>query len=146
MSSGNDERLPKSLVVAVSRVMQGLNRRLEGLVRKDGLTGTQWDVMAVLYSNECESVNGLIDQCLTSSGNIDVVLSNLVTKGYIRKERDSADRRRRLVTLTDAGRAYVAAHFDEHLAAIREYFAPLTPQEQHELRRLLHKVHRGNRR
>ncbi len=67
-------------------------------------------------------------------------LDELGERGFVRREPDPADRRRNLVTLTDAGQAELA-----RLGAVvedvqAEFTSPLTAAERRDLVRLLEKL------
>lgn len=69
------------------------------------------------------------------------VIGRLEAKGWIRRERDAADRRRRLLWVTEAGRAVVAALMEPIARSQARLMAPLEPHERGELLRLLRKVY-----
>ena len=79
MKAGVDKTL--LLFVIIQRTVQSINKKMSPLIREDGLTVGQWDTLNVLYTNGPMTVNGLINKLLTSSGNIDVVITNLIKRG-----------------------------------------------------------------
>lgn len=138
---GDDEnRTNKALLVSLARAMQRLRATLEPVVRRGGLTASQWDVLAVLQVRGPQSVNDLINRCITSSGNIDVVIRNLMAKKLIMKQTDPKDARRRLIELTPAGEQAVKISMPAHEEAHRRLFGALTPKEKRQLRTLLKKI------
>ncbi len=130
----------KGLLVSLSRVFQLMQVEFSRLVRADGLTPSQWDALAVLHTRGPQSVNGLIDLCLTSSGNIDVVLRNLVSKGLVTKAVDEHDARCRVIAITEAGSSYVQSAMPAHEETHEKLFGVLSLSEKKELRRLLKKI------
>nr|WP_180683318.1 MarR family transcriptional regulator [Tepidicella baoligensis] len=68
------------------------------------------------------------------------VIGRLEAKGWIQRERDTADRRRRLLWVTEAGQAVVAALMVPIARSQDRLMAPLDAQEQVEFKRLLRKV------
>lgn len=137
--SGQDE-LNLSLAVALGRAMHGLKKRLLPLLAADGLTAGQFDALKALHAHGPLCVNELLERTLSSSGNIDVVLDNLLDKRLICKGVDPADRRRRIVRLSDQGREYVQKRFPEHIQALRRSLNALATPEKRQLRELLAKL------
>lgn len=68
------------------------------------------------------------------------VIGRLEAKGWIRRESDLSDRRRRLLWVTDAGKAVVAALMEPIARSQERLMAPLDAHERVELMRLLRKV------
>lgn len=71
------------------------------------------------------------------------VVDDLASAGHVERTRDTADRRRVLVTLTPAGRAALAELRDEAEQAQEALLAPLTPAERTQLHHLLLRIHQG---
>ncbi|POX36928.1 MarR family transcriptional regulator [Streptomyces sp. Ru73] len=69
------------------------------------------------------------------------ILDELSRTGHVVRERDPADRRRVLVTLTPQGRALLAGLMDEATAVQDEMLAPLTARERATLQRLLLRIY-----
>ncbi|WP_370963774.1 MarR family winged helix-turn-helix transcriptional regulator [Amycolatopsis sp. cg9] len=68
------------------------------------------------------------------------VLDRLEAAGWVRRERDTEDRRRHVLTLTGEGRAMVAKTEQISGVVTEELLARLTPREQDTLHRLLLKA------
>ncbi len=68
------------------------------------------------------------------------VLDRLEAAGQVLRERDTEDRRRHVLTLTEAGRAAVARVEDVSAAVTGELLSELSPREQETLHRLLLKA------
>ncbi|MFE6860338.1 MarR family winged helix-turn-helix transcriptional regulator [Nocardia sp. NPDC057668] len=68
------------------------------------------------------------------------IADDLEKSGYVRRERDPADRRAYAVTLTDPGRRALAAAEREIPGFLDETFAALTPAERTTLTDLLTKI------
>ncbi|AGH51410.1 organic hydroperoxide resistance transcriptionalregulator [Sphingomonas sp. MM-1] len=83
-----------------------------------GLTYPQYLVMLVLWEAEPQTVGALGARLYLDSGTLTPLLKRMETAGLVKRERDPADERRVLVTLTDMGRALRerAVHVPEVLA------------------------------
>jgi DNA-binding MarR family transcriptional regulator len=72
--------------------------------------------------------------------NIVPILDSLEARGLVSRETDPADRRRRLIELTGAGRRVVADLSALGTQTESELLAPLPPADQESLRRILRTV------
>ena len=139
MGCGKKNDLDLSLLVTLAGTLQGLKRRLLPLIAADGLTPGQFDTLEVLYQNGPLCVNELLEKTLSTSGNIDVVLNNLLEKKMIVKNPDPKDRRRRIVALTEKGHMYIEKCFPGHVELIGELMSVLSTSEKQQLKELLTK-------
>lgn len=127
------------LLVVLGRTIQGLHRRLAPGIRETGLTLAQFGVAEALYHKGPLTLNEIIDKTLSSSGNIAVVVDNLIKAGLVKKSTDRADRRVRWVSLTPAGRELIGGFFPHHVQTLVEATGVLAVEEKLELIRLLKK-------
>lgn len=124
------------LMRAADSVQAPLERRLEAL----GLTEGQFGVLEILFHLGPQSPGALARKSFRSGGNVTTVLDNLERRRLVRREREPADRRSVRVSLTPAGRRFIARLFPGHAAAIVEALGALSPAEQATLGRLLRKL------
>ncbi len=75
------------------------------------------------------------------SGNMVELLDRLEALGYIKRVRDSKDRRRQLIVMTSTGRSVISDMSQAIEAHDRRFFSPLTNTEQAQLVRLLSKLY-----
>ena len=85
-------------------------------------------------------MNGVIEKTLSSSGNIGVVIDNLIKEGWAEKSVDESDRRVRSVALTKKGKQKISDYFPNHAAEVKTAFAGLTVEEKERLTFLLKKL------
>ncbi|MGE3190120.1 MAG: MarR family winged helix-turn-helix transcriptional regulator, partial [Vicinamibacterales bacterium] len=95
----------------VQRVMDGIRRLIQGLreastdtERRSGLTGAQHFVLRRLAERDGLTVNDLAARTFTHQSTVSVVVSRLVGRGLVDRRADARDRRRRVLSLTPAGR------------------------------------------
>ena len=100
----------------------------------------QFDVLAHIGAAEGIVQQELADSLLVTKGNVCQLLNRMEQAGLIRRCQDG--RANRLV-LTEEGRRLCAEVVPEHKETIAKLFAPLTPEEQAQLLRLLRKLDHG---
>ncbi len=108
-------------------------------IKKHGLTACQFGVLEALYNKGNLRIQDLIDKLLSTSGNMTVVIKNMIRDGYIVKSVDDKDRRASLIGLTPLGHQTIEKILPEHYAHIGQVFSVLTPDEQDQLAELLKK-------
>lgn len=144
--SSERDRLAVHTLVVFRRAERKL-ASLEGEVMKaHGLTPAQFGVLDLLYAKGPMSVGQLTEKTLSTSGCMTVVIKNMTRDGLVRRVEDPRDKRRALISLTDAGRMKIAAVLPEHIAYIGELFEVLTAEEQRTLIRILKKFKHLRRR
>jgi len=124
-----------------------LNRAAESLIARLNRRGTirplspsQFAVLEALYHLGPLTQGQVSAKVLKSTGNITLVIDNLEKQDYVRRARESDDRRMVTVHITEAGRALIEQIFPAHAQAIREELSVLTDEEQEFLARLCVKL------
>ena len=108
-------------------------------IKKYNLTGCQFGVMEALYNKGNLRIQDLIDKLLSTSGNMTVVIRNMIRDGYIYKMTDPSDRRSSLIGLTERGRNLIEGILPEHYENVGHIFSILSSEEQDQLSDLLKK-------
>lgn len=108
-------------------------------IKKYGLTVCQFGVMEALYNKGNLRIQDLIDKLLSTSGNMTVVIKNMIRDGYVYKTSDTSDRRASLIALTDKGRQTIESILPEHYDHVGHIFSVLSPEEQEQLANILKK-------
>ena len=102
------------------------------------LTYTQYITMMVLWEHKTMNVKAMGEQLYLDSGTLTPVLKKLESKGYVTRQRSTADERNLVVTITDAGEA-----LKEKAVTVPAEIARcsnLEPTEAAELYRILYKI------
>jgi len=102
------------------------------------LTYTQYIAMMVLWEHETMNVKAMGEILYLDSGTLTPVLKKLESKGYITRQRSTADERNLVVTITDAGEM-----LKEKAVTVPTEIAKcsnLDPEEAAELYRILYKM------
>lgn len=97
-------------------------------------------VLEVLLHKGPQPVNVIGKKVLLTSGSITTAIDRLESRKLVRRTPHPADRRARLVQLTDRGERLIENAFRQHALDMEETMAVLTPGERIELIRLLKKV------
>lgn len=104
------------------------------------LTISQFGVLEALYYLGPMCQKTIAQKILKSTGNMTLVIDNLIKRGLVNRKQDPNDRRYVTITLTPKGRQLIQSIMPDHIQRIRKAFAPLTPEEHQTLDRLLKKV------
>ena len=122
------------------RASDSLMARLTAQLESEGLTAGQFGILEALYhlGPMCQKTLG--EKLLRSGGNITLIVDNLEKHGMVLRERQTDDRRKVLIRLTQAGKATIERVLPAHVEAIANEMRRLTPAEQEELRRLCRKL------
>lgn len=129
----NQNRENLTLVLALSRSYQHFMRTLTPLFKQADLTPSQWDILETLSSKGPMSVNDLLNALLSTSGNLDVVVKNLIKAELVEKTVDVDDRRSRLVSLTNKGKEKVESFYPIHNKALETIFQQLSASNKQQL-------------
>lgn len=95
-----EDQVCHSLYSATNALVRAYRPLLEPL----GLTYPQYLVMLSLWQQDGVGVGGLRAHTRLDGGTLTPLLKRLEEKGLVRREHSTEDERRRVITLTDAGR------------------------------------------
>lgn len=121
-----DERLVSSLL----GVMRSLERPLIKHVTAEKLTATQFAVLEMLFHKGELTVNEIIEGVFSTSGNISVVIDNLIKAGLLNKKLNPNDGRSRLIYLTAIGREKIEDYYPRHKNELRRLMSGLETTEK----------------
>ncbi len=97
-------QLDKQLCFALYSTSLAMTKLYKPVLSKLGLTYPQYLVMLALWELDGVTVSALGERLALDSGTLTPLLKRLESAGLVIRIRDSADERRVLVSLTDAGR------------------------------------------
>lgn len=127
------------LVSALQRCQALVGRGLERRLAAHGVTPGQFELLRLLAEGPL-APSEAASRLGVSAPNVTCVVNNLVRAGHVSRERQQADRRWWLLTLTECGRSLldvIAPQTETDMAALT---AGLSPDEQDFLARLLRKL------
>lgn len=128
-----DEKRALDTFIRLSRAVETLGSRVDTQIASYGLTHTQFAVLEALYHLGPLCAGEVGRKILRSSGNLTLVVDNLVKAGHVERRPDSADRRRANLHLTRSGRALMQRVFPGHARFVADLFSELTATEQEQL-------------
>jgi DNA-binding MarR family transcriptional regulator len=137
---GELENLNLKTLIALSRSTQNVNKKQLKTIKEGGLTVSQFAVLEVLYHKGDLRISEIIEKILSTSGNMTVVIDNLVKEDLVRRCADPKDRRVNLISITEKGRNLMEEVFPKHLENINEIFSKLDVEEKEQLIGLLKKL------
>ncbi len=136
----SEEILALNAFIKLTRAVDSLEARLAQRGALCDLTPSQFGVLESLYHLGPMCQGEVSAKILRSAGNMTLVLDNLEKRGLVRRERDTGDRRKVNIVLTEAGRELISRVLPHQVAAIVEEMGVLTSEEQAALGRICRKL------
>ena len=99
-----NSRLSDFLCFAIYSANLAYGRAYKPILEELGLTYTQYIAIVALWEEDNQTVSGLGEKLFLESNTLTPILKKLEGMGYLRRQRDPADERQVLVSLTDSGR------------------------------------------
>ena len=102
--ASSEPRLADFLCFAVYSANLAFGRAYKPILEKLGVTYTQYIAIVALWEQDHQTVGALGEKLFLESNTLTPILKKLEAMGYLRRQRDPADERQVVVSLTDAGR------------------------------------------
>ncbi|MER5639016.1 MarR family winged helix-turn-helix transcriptional regulator [Kitasatospora sp. NPDC002227] len=125
----------------LSRTGKSARTRFTARLADRGLRLWHMAVLAALADFGPHSQRELAERLAIDPSDIVKILDELGTGGHVERARDTTDRRRFSVSLTDPGRALLATLTAEAEQVQEQVLAPLSPTERAQLHTLLARLH-----
>lgn len=139
--TGTDtERLALDAYIKLSRSAEVVSQNINDHLREYDLTLSQFGVIEALYHLGSLQTGELGAKILKSSGNMTLVIDNLVKRGLVKRRRREDDRRVIEVSLTESGQTLITKIWPTHLQGVVSTFDTLTAEEQETLAQLCRKL------
>lgn len=97
-------KLADFLCFAIYSANLAYGRAYKPILEQLGLTYTQYIAIVALWEEDNQTVSGLGEKLFLESNTLTPILKKLEAMGYLRRQRDPADERQVVVSLTEAGR------------------------------------------
>jgi len=104
MSNINDEQC-RNLLIALRKMIQAIDRHSINLKKKFGLTGPQLILLQSISAHDKISVTQLSKNVSLSQATVTDITKRLENRGYISRTRDTNDKRKTNIALTENGKA-----------------------------------------
>lgn len=132
--------IENDLCTRIRRSEQALMAHHEAVLRAYRLTMTQYSVLLVLSREGGRSGAQLARSCGVTQQSMSSVLTNMETKGLIRREASPVHAKVQIATLTDAGQALLDRAYQEVTILERALTDAFTPAEHASLCELLERA------
>ena len=99
-----NRKLSEFLCFAIYSANLAFGKAYKPILDELGLTYTQYLAIIALWEQDNQTVSGLGEKLFLESNTLTPILKKLEAMAYLRRQRDPADERQVLVSLTDAGR------------------------------------------
>lgn len=128
---------PMHYVLAIAHMHQ---RNMDFVLAKFDCPVNYWRVLSILNQDEGKTVGYLAEISIAQRSNMSRVVDAMEKAGLVIREGKESDRRKRLIFMTDRGRALLDAVFADIMGYYRRFLAGMDDQECDEFVRLLKKV------
>lgn len=135
-----DEKRVLDAYVKLMRAADSLSKRLEKYLSRFNLTENQFGILEMLLHLGPLFQREIGDKLFVSGANVTLLVDQLETRGWVRRERSAGDRRQVQIHLTEQGHREISAIFPKYLTALMDEFSVLSPQEQEALARMCKKI------
>lgn len=126
--------------IKLSRAAEAVEQVINQHLKDYDLTTSQFGVLEALYHLGPQQTGQLGEKILKSSGNMTLVIDNLVKQDLVRRQRREDDRRCVEIHLTEKSRSLVEKILPSHIQRVVEAFHVLSTEEQQQLAALCRKL------
>lgn len=133
--------IPNYLLYLLAATSDAASSEFHGFVRRNGLKGPEWRVLACLYDEDGLMVTRLAELALMEQSRLTKLIDQMDNRDLVRRGSDEIDRRRVRVYLTAQGRelaTYLVGAARQHEVKVMEN---LLPGEAELLKTLLRRLY-----
>ena len=142
MSPRSDDSAIDGVINSLRRITQAIRLSSSVVQTKLGITGAQLFVLQQLAEHPVSSLRELQTRTFTDQSSVSVVVSRLVTAGYVTRRRSKTDARRIELALTPAGRGLVRRAPELAQARLVETLRALSKREVEATGKVLDRIAR----
>ncbi|MGD8306441.1 MAG: MarR family transcriptional regulator [Ignavibacteria bacterium] len=126
--------------IKLTRATDSVNSLINNLLKKEGLTDSQFRVMDALFHLGPLTQKSLGEKILKSGGNVNLVIDNLEKRKLVKRKRGSKDRRYYIVELTKKGQVQTKGILPKIVDLISDSLNILSKADQKTLQIMLKKI------
>lgn len=139
-SRGTSAGVTDEVMSALRRIIRAIDIHSRALMQRCGLTGPQLIVLSRLAGGPPRTVGDLARAISLSQATLTGILDRLEARGLVVRIRDTVDKRRVSVSLTESGQALLAEAPPLLQDAFTSGFEGLTDWEQHQILSSLQRI------
>lgn len=110
------------------------------LIKDYDITPIKFNVLKVLGTKGIISINLLIEELISTYGNMTYVISSLEKSGLVYRKTNPNDKRSFLIEISEKGRKIVESIFPKHLEFLKEMFSDFSEEDKENMLILLKKI------
>ena len=137
------EVLALEAYIQLPRSAEAVGAKINRPLKDYDLSTSQFGVLESLYHLGPMTTGQLGEKVLKSSGNMTLVIDNLVKSTLVRRQRRQDDRRCIEIHLTKSGEELLGTIFPLHVRRVEKALSALDPDEQRQLASLCRKLGLG---
>ena len=99
-------------------------------IRSKDLTDTEYMICSVIFYNDACSQEDVVKALRIDKTTVGKALQKLETKGYISRQQDQLDKRKKLLTVTEKGKKQISGVMDLHDKWLENIMTCLSDDEQ----------------
>lgn len=141
MSQPQLRQTNRSLPIALLRARETVMGPIREMLSTSGVNEQKWRVLRVLDEAGPLDQSLIAQRAVLQLPSLTRILHAMQDQGLIERNADPADRRRSIVTVSDQGRAVLAAHSDASAALFAKLEAQYGPEKLDTLLDLLEDLH-----
>lgn len=124
------QRSPQAAAwITLDRVQSLMSRQLQATMTEHDITRPQYSVLRLLFEDGPQTANALSVAMGVTPGNLTGVIDRLEAAGLVQRQRDAADRRAVLVSLSESGERKARAAIPSVRGQLKRLFAALDDAE-----------------
>ncbi|MEK0164377.1 homoprotocatechuate degradation operon regulator HpaR [Phaeobacter sp. JH20_36] len=131
----------RSLPIALLRARERVMGPIRALLSDAGLTEQQWRVLRVVQETGDIDPTQISERACLLLPSLTRILQKLEDKGLIQRAKDQMDRRRQIVSITEAGEQVIDDNLQASLAVIERTRAQMGNERYEALLDLLNELH-----
>jgi homoprotocatechuate degradation regulator HpaR len=135
----------RSLPIALIRAREGVMFPIREMLTKTGITEQQWRVLRVLSEFGALDTSTLANRASLLFPSLTRIATTMRNKGLISQKRDDNDRRRQIITITEAGQKLIDDYTDQSAQIVVGFRETLGDANYEQLLDLLEQLDPGSK-